>query len=126
MTGSAFENRRGCASYLDAADDSMRYELARRIATVFDHYLTYRPEWLTHWQPGGSILATPGAGELDARGPRLPGASEIQREDERWQAALWRALLADLAAGDAVRRLRSRRRPRTAFSRSRAARSRRT
>ncbi|SAL65268.1 exodeoxyribonuclease V subunit gamma [Caballeronia choica] len=86
-------------SYLDAADDSMRYELARRIATVFDHYLTYRPEWLTQWQQGGSILATPGAGELDLRGPRLPGASEIQREDERWQAALWRALLADLAAG---------------------------
>ena len=77
----------------------MRYELARRIATVFDHYLTYRPEWLTQWQQGGSILATPGAGELDLRGPRLPGASEIQREDERWQAALWRALLADLATG---------------------------
>ena len=32
---------------------SERYELARRIATVFDHYLTYRPEWLQHWQAGG-------------------------------------------------------------------------
>jgi len=74
----------------------MRYELARRIATVFDHYLTYRPEWLTHWQAGGSILAGSGT-EIDARGPRLAGANDIQREDERWQAALWRALLADLA-----------------------------
>jgi exodeoxyribonuclease V gamma subunit len=81
------------AAYLDAADDSMRYELARRIATVFDHYLTYRPEWLTHWRAGGSILAGPGV----EQGPRLAGASAIQREDERWQAALWRALLADLA-----------------------------
>src|SRR3954463_13480667 len=33
-------------TYLDAADPSMRYELARRVATVLDHYLTYRPEWL--------------------------------------------------------------------------------
>ena len=84
------------STYLSAADDSMRYELARRIATVFDHYLTYRPEWLTHWQAGGSILAGSGT-EIDARGPRLAGANDIQREDERWQAALWRALLADLA-----------------------------
>ncbi|MEZ2349364.1 exodeoxyribonuclease V subunit gamma [Caballeronia sp. RCC_10] len=83
------------STYLDAADDSMRYELARRIATVFDHYLTYRPDWLTHWQAGGSILAGGGA-ETDARGPRLAGASEIQRQDEHWQAALWRALLDDL------------------------------
>lgn len=98
-SGAFFEDKARLASYLHAADDSMRYELARRIATVFDHYLTYRPEWLTQWQQGGSILATPGAGEIDLRGPRLQGASEIQREDERWQAALWRALLADLAAG---------------------------
>lgn len=84
-------------AYLDAADDSMRYELARRIATVFDHYLTYRPEWLQHWQAGGSILASVG-GAMDANGPRLPNASPIQREDERWQAELWRALLADLAS----------------------------
>ncbi|CAH2781703.1 MAG: Exodeoxyribonuclease V gamma chain (EC [uncultured Caballeronia sp.] len=84
------------STYLNAADDSMRYELARRIATVFDHYLTYRAEWLTHWQAGGSILAGGGV-ETGARGPRLSGASDIHREDERWQAALWRALLADLA-----------------------------
>ncbi|BBP95741.1 RecBCD enzyme subunit RecC [Burkholderia sp. SFA1] len=87
------------STYLHAADDSMRYELVRRIATVFDHYLTYRPEWLGQWQAGGSILAgASGSGaESDTRGPRLAGANEIQREDERWQAALWRALLADLA-----------------------------
>ncbi|WP_277185504.1 exodeoxyribonuclease V subunit gamma [Caballeronia sp. BR00000012568055] len=89
------------SAYLDAAaadaDDSMRYELARRVATVFDHYLTYRPEWLTQWQAGGSILAG-GVSEIDARGPRLQATNDLQREDERWQAALWRVLLADLAA----------------------------
>ncbi|WGS51357.1 exodeoxyribonuclease V subunit gamma [Paraburkholderia sp. D15] len=80
-------------TYLDAADASMRYELARRVATVLDHYLTYRPEWLRQWQKGGSIFAS---GAADDTGPRLAGASEAAREDERWQAALWRAVLAEL------------------------------
>jgi exodeoxyribonuclease V gamma subunit len=87
-------------TYLDAADASMRYELARRVATVLDHYLTYRPEWLLQWQKGGSIFAGSAA---DESGPRLAGASEAAREDERWQAALWRAVLAEVAevAGNA-------------------------
>ncbi len=86
-------------AYLHSADDAMRYELARRIATVFDHYLTYRPEWLQLWQAGGSILAGTGGGSLEANGPRLGHATAIQREDERWQAAMWRALLADMQSG---------------------------
>ncbi|SAL11698.1 exodeoxyribonuclease V subunit gamma [Caballeronia sordidicola] len=102
MAEAAPERSSRLHAYLDAADDSMRYELARRIATVFDHYLTYRPEWLLHWQAGGSILAAAG-GALEANGPRLPNASAIQREDERWQAELWRALLADLAQDTGAR-----------------------
>lgn len=81
-------------SYLDAADAPMRYELARRVATVLDHYLTYRPEWLLQWQKGGSIFAS---GAADDTGPRLVGASAAAREDERWQAALWRSLLGEVA-----------------------------
>jgi exodeoxyribonuclease V gamma subunit len=72
------------AAYLDAADAPMRHELARRVATVFDHYLTYRPEWLAAWQQGKSVFET------------LAGAAGAIREDERWQAALWRAVLAEL------------------------------
>lgn len=55
---------------------------------MFDHYLTYRPEWLAAWQAGESVLAADGA-------PRAIG--EAARDDERWQAALWRALLAELS-----------------------------
>ncbi|MHA7424569.1 exodeoxyribonuclease V subunit gamma [Burkholderia pseudomallei] len=76
------------AAYLAAADAPMRHELAHRIATVFDHYLTYRPEWLAQWQDGESIFALEGA-------PRHGG--EAARDDEAWQAALWRALLAELS-----------------------------
>ncbi|WP_143134853.1 exodeoxyribonuclease V subunit gamma, partial [Burkholderia ubonensis] len=76
------------AGYLSASDDAMRYELAQRVATVLDHYLTYRPEWLAAWQAGESVLAGDGA-------PR--GIGDAARDDERWQAALWRALLAELS-----------------------------
>ncbi|RQZ86728.1 exodeoxyribonuclease V subunit gamma [Burkholderia cepacia] len=76
------------AAYLSASDDAMRYELAHRVAAVLDHYLTYRPEWLAVWQAGESVLAGDGA-------PR--GISDAARDDERWQAALWRALLAELS-----------------------------
>ncbi|KVR85339.1 exodeoxyribonuclease V subunit gamma [Burkholderia vietnamiensis] len=76
------------AAYLSASDDAMRYELAQRVATVLDHYLTYRPEWLAAWQAGESVLAGDAA-------PR--GISDAARDDERWQAALWRALLAELS-----------------------------
>ena len=76
------------AAYLSASDDAMRYELAQRVAAVLDHYLTYRPEWLAAWQAGESVLAGDAA-------PR--GISDAARDDEHWQAALWRALLAELS-----------------------------
>ncbi|KVE36657.1 exodeoxyribonuclease V subunit gamma [Burkholderia sp. TSV86] len=85
------KSARLCA-YLAAADAPMRYELAHRIATVFDHYLAYRPEWLAQWQAGDSIFALEGA-------PRH-GAEPV-RDDEAWQAALWHALAAELSDGAA-------------------------
>lgn len=83
-------------TYLEAADAPMRFELARRVATVFDHYLTYRPEWLARWQNGQSIFD-------GGRAPSaVAGAASAAREDERWQAALWRAVLAELAEASGV------------------------
>ena len=86
-------------AYLSEADETMRYELARRVATVLDHYLTYRPEWLTTWQQGGSIFER----DSDAAriNPRLVDANEAQRDDEHWQAALWRELLLEVSAPSA-------------------------
>lgn len=81
-------------SYLAAADAPMRYELASRVATVFDHYLTYRPEWLARWQRGQSIFE-PGPGGVPPS--KIAVATAAAREDERWQSALWRAVLAELA-----------------------------
>lgn len=62
--------------YLDGGGDFRRYELACRIADIFDQYLVFRPDWADAWERG----------ELCDLGP-----------DEAWQAALWR----DLALGEA-------------------------
>ena len=54
-------------AYLRAADECGSYELAARVADLFDQYLVYRPQWIARWEAGA---------------------------DEGWQAALWRALVA--------------------------------
>ncbi|TAL55769.1 exodeoxyribonuclease V subunit gamma [Pandoraea sp.] len=75
-------------AYLRQADPVMRYELAERLASLFDQYLTYRLPWLTHWQHGASIAPTAPAALVHWGPPQF--------EDERWQAELWRQLLTRL------------------------------
>ena len=69
----------------DDGDMRKRFQLAERLADLFDQYQVYRADWLAAWAEGEDVL-------VDARGGRRPLA-----EDQRWQAALWRALLADVA-----------------------------
>ncbi len=68
--------------YLADADFRMRFELANRVAALFEQYITYRPDWLAAWSEGNP------AG--------LPGASPQQRADEAWQSALWRRFTTEL------------------------------
>jgi len=63
-------------AYLDAADPLARLQFAQRLAMVFDRYLAFRPEWLAEWSAG-----------------RLAEAAR-QPETQRWQAALWRRVVA--------------------------------
>ncbi|MDM4138830.1 MULTISPECIES: exodeoxyribonuclease V subunit gamma [Mycobacterium] len=65
-TGAEAELRRG-----------RRYEVARRLAGLFDSYARQRPQLLVDWADGN-------LGDLD--------------EDLRWQPELWRALVARVAA----------------------------
>jgi exodeoxyribonuclease V gamma subunit len=60
------------------SDDRRRYELARRIADVFDQYLVYRPDWIRRWEAGGA---------------------------DDWQAALWRRIVRGTTAHHRVHRL---------------------
>lgn len=58
-------------AYLGDDDDRRRWELAGRIADVFDQYLVYRPDWVRKWE---------------------------RDEDADWQAQLWRQLVARVGA----------------------------
>ncbi|WP_317918112.1 exodeoxyribonuclease V subunit gamma [Vibrio sp. MACH09] len=61
------------ASYLANDDDKSKlYQLAEKIADIFDGYLVYRPEWIAAWEAG------------------LP-VDELQGEQE-WQPILWKTL----------------------------------
>ncbi|BDC39176.1 exodeoxyribonuclease V subunit gamma [Paraburkholderia terrae] len=79
----AFEPLRRFISRDD--DRRKRFQLAERIADLFDQYQMYRSDWLASWAQGDDIV-------LDARGERQPLPDE-----QRWQAALWRELIADVA-----------------------------
>ena len=71
------------AHYLAAADAVMRHELAARSASLFEQYITYRPDWLAAWSAGRRVM-----------GPDdIPAA-----QDEAWQAALWRLIGAQTGA----------------------------
>lgn len=56
----------------DQNDPRKLFQLARRIADLFDHYLVYRPQWLQQWHQGRYVK------DLD--------------DNQQWQAELWSAL----------------------------------
>ncbi|GAA4335699.1 exodeoxyribonuclease V subunit gamma [Pigmentiphaga soli] len=60
------------------------YQLAERLADLFDQYQVYRADWLADWAAGRDRLRV-------SRGGQRPLA-----EREAWQPALWRALQDDL------------------------------
>ncbi|MFZ9313854.1 MAG: exodeoxyribonuclease V subunit gamma [Burkholderiaceae bacterium] len=68
----------------DSDDASRRYQLADQIADLFDQYQVYRADWLNAWALGEDVLIHGYEGRR-----ALPPT-------QRWQAALWRALLEDV------------------------------
>ena len=78
------------AGFLALGGLERRLQLAQRLADLFDQYQVYRSDWLDAWADGFDTLPRQPA-EAPAAAPPLP-------PDQRWQAALWRALLAPLDA----------------------------
>jgi exodeoxyribonuclease V gamma subunit len=68
----------------DDTDLRRRFQLAQRLADLFDQYQVYRADWLADWAGGHEVLR-------DGRGQRVALPPE-----QRWQPALWRALIADV------------------------------
>ncbi len=68
----------------DGDDLGRRLQFARRLADLFDQYQVYRADWLSDWAGGRDVLRSP-------RGAAMPVPAT-----ERWQPALWRALVDEL------------------------------
>ncbi|MBB1074795.1 exodeoxyribonuclease V subunit gamma [Rhodoferax sp. 4810] len=68
------------------ADDTARrrYQLAERLADLYDQYQIYRADWLDHWQRGEDVI-------ILANGTRQPLGNE-----HRWQPLLWRCLIDEI------------------------------
>ena len=76
------------ATYLaDDRDQRKRHQLASRLAERFDEYMLYRPDVLLAWESGKQPIA---GFHVDAA---------------RWQAALWRAIVARAGKAHPARRL---------------------
>ncbi|WP_028456421.1 exodeoxyribonuclease V subunit gamma [Chitinilyticum litopenaei] len=63
------------------ADGRKPFQLAQKLADLFDQYQVYRSDWLSHWASGQDVLD-------DFTDP-VP-------DEQRWQPALWRAIRTDL------------------------------
>ncbi len=76
---SAFEPLRHYLS--DDKDQRKQFQLARKIADVYDQYLVYRPDWINAWQQNKTV-AISGLDDQDE-----------QQSEQQWQAELWCALV---------------------------------
>ncbi len=68
----------------DDSDGRKSYQLALRLADLFDQYQVYRADWLQSWRNGTDVLP-------NSKKQRVPA-------DQLWQPALWRLLQSQLAA----------------------------
>ena len=81
-----FEPLRAFLAGDSEADQRRRWQLAERLADLYDQYQVYRADWLGAWSTGDDVLIGPD-------GQRAPLA-----DDQRWQALLWRDLEASMPA----------------------------
>ena len=70
----------------DDQDCRKRHQLAERLADLYDAYQVYRADWLCDWETGNDQL----------RQAHDRNAFHDFPDSQRWQAYLWRALLADM------------------------------
>ncbi|MCK3657587.1 hypothetical protein A4G18_02365 [Pasteurellaceae bacterium Pebbles2] len=71
-----------------------RYQLARKVADLFDQYLVYRPNWIAAWEQKQDELVLT---EILRQQKQADDKLKAQiTEDVQWQGTLWRALVEDI------------------------------
>lgn len=83
------------ARYLTEPDQQKCYQLAEKMADLFDQYLVYRPHWLVHWENGRSEAIF---NEICHHPAYREGYQEEIRQSLGWQGILWNALVAEIRA----------------------------
>ncbi len=68
-------------------DGRKAFQLAGRLADLYDQYQVYRADWLAAWADGRAV-------RIDARGETSPLG-----EEQRWQARLWQQLQEEVGPG---------------------------
>jgi len=75
------------ARFLDGSDTDLRaFQLAEKVADLFDQYQVFRADWLAAWEQGRDVVISTRNGEKPIE------------EDTRWQPMLWRKLVEDTGA----------------------------
>ncbi|QGM80055.1 exodeoxyribonuclease V subunit gamma [Otariodibacter oris] len=79
--------------YLQQQDQLKLYQLAIKIAALFDQYLVYRSHWLIHWEEGDlqSVF-----NEIKQRTSSRENYEEDIWGSIQWQSILWNALVDEL------------------------------
>ena len=81
--------------YFHQAEDEAQqklYQLARKIADLFDQYLVYRPDWIMAWETGDDAYI-----ERQIQTQQKNALMQEQiAQDIKWQGDLWRALVAEI------------------------------
>ena len=74
------------AGFLQDDDPARLLQLCNQLADLYDQYQNYRSDWLNAWAAGHDHVLL------------ADGTPQALADDQRWQAALWRAVLATLSA----------------------------
>ncbi|MGO1750798.1 MAG: exodeoxyribonuclease V subunit gamma, partial [Marinobacter sp.] len=75
------------ARFLEGTDTDLRaFQLAEKVADLFDQYQVFRADWLAAWEQGRDVVISSRNGEKPIE------------EDTRWQPMLWRKLVEDTGA----------------------------
>ena len=70
--------------YVHQGGVKAHYELAKKIADLFDSYQIYRADWLRSWEKGERVLWS------------SQGQSKAMQSDQLWQALLWHSVVQEL------------------------------
>ncbi|NBI12395.1 exodeoxyribonuclease V subunit gamma [[Haemophilus] felis] len=77
-------------SQTNSLDEQKLYQLAYKIADLFDQYLVYRPEWINYWETNEDQRLWKSFSVKQGK------PTEQLFSDVVWQGILWRALVKDI------------------------------